>query len=99
MTIASKHDLVKRMAGHIGLGAVFGYTVLHPASVVIHDISGQNIVSYTASIVSAFYWGHVQMAIYFAFLGAALGLLIGLNTQRQAVFHLQLCGSAGRPWP
>lgn len=75
------------MIWHIGLGLVFGCAVLHPASVVIHDISEGDVVSYTASILSAFSWEHVQMAIYFSIIGAAFGLFLGLNTHRQAILH------------
>ena len=86
----NKRDLVKRLIGHTGIGAAFGYTALHPASLVIHNIYTRDIVSYTASIVSAFYWEHVQMGVYFTFIGAVFGLLNGLSSHRQAILHAEI---------
>jgi len=85
-----KHELGQRLILHIGLGVVFGYTVLHPASVVIHSLSEGDMISYTASMLAAFGGEHVQMASYFSIIGAAFGLLIGLNTHRQAILNSRL---------
>ncbi|CAB5139417.1 diguanylate cyclase/phosphodiesterase (GGDEF & EAL domains) with PAS/PAC sensor(s) [Olavius algarvensis associated proteobacterium Delta 3] len=86
----SKYELGKHLARHVGLGAVIGYAVLHPASVVVHSISEGKNAAIPLSLVSAFLWEHAQMAIYFTIIGAAFGLLNGFNTYRQAMLHSKI---------
>lgn len=83
----SKHELGKRLLWHISLGAAIGYAVLHPASVAIHNISTSADFSYSASIVAAFHFEHLRMAIYFSGIGVLFGLLNGLNIYRTAVLY------------
>jgi len=69
---------------HLGAGAVLGYTVLHPASVAIHDATspGHAPFSFGTALAKAFDREHRHMATYFVAIGAAVGLLNGLNRHR-----------------
>ena len=86
----NRYAFGKRMIENIGLGAVLGYAVLHPASVVIYNMSAPDVASFTSSVVSAFHWDHRYMALYFTAIGLAFGILHGLNMHRLAKVHAKV---------
>jgi len=71
-------------------GAAVGYIVLHPASVIIYDKLGPVFVSLLTSAASAFDLSHIWMAMYFAFIGGAFGLIHGLNHYRTAILYAKV---------
>jgi GGDEF domain-containing protein len=72
---------------HTFTGAAIGYVVLHPASVIIYDRLGSGSVALLTSIISAFYLGHLWMALYFAAIGSIFGLIHGFNYYRTSILH------------
>ncbi len=82
--------VLRTLGLHLGAGAALGYTVLHPASVAIHDAASPGHPSFTfgSAMAKAFNREHRHMATYFVAIGAAVGLLNGLNRHRiEILFH------------
>jgi diguanylate cyclase (GGDEF)-like protein len=84
--------VVRTVGEHMGMGAVLGYFLLHPASVAIHAANSPDHTpsntTLTSAISKAFDRDHRHMATYFVAIGAAVGFLNGLNRQRiELLFH------------
>jgi diguanylate cyclase (GGDEF)-like protein len=79
-----RDGMLRTLGLHLGAGAVLGYTVLHPASVAIHDATspGHPPFALGSAVAKAFNREHRHMATYFVAVGAAVGLLNGLNRHR-----------------
>ena len=76
--------MLRTLGLHLGGGALLGYTVLHPASVAIHNATspGHPPFAFGSAVAKAFNREHRHMATYFVAIGAAVGLLNGLNRHR-----------------
>jgi diguanylate cyclase (GGDEF)-like protein len=78
--------MVRTLGLNLGVGAVLGYFLLHPASVAIHEAASPGHIpsdpNFTSTILKAFDREHRHMATYFVAIGAAVGLLNGLNRER-----------------
>jgi len=83
-TMKTKH-LSGRIAVSTLIGAVLGYLILHPYTVVVYGLYGRvesgieafSLTGIVREALSAFRMGHLQMGIPFAILGAAAGLFLG----------------------
>lgn len=63
------------------VGAVLGYTLLHPIAVVIYSRTSPDFID-PLPISSAFNPQHAWMAAYFAFIGLVFGFVHGLDRHR-----------------
>ena len=66
----------------VALGIVAGIFVLHPAAMFIKDFHGIKPVYNWNAFTLAFSFTHIPMTIYFAFLGASIGLLYALLNEK-----------------
>jgi len=65
-------------------GAVLGYLVLHPASMIIHGTFEHGERSWSTFLQMSFSEDHLGMALYFVALGALVGLVVGFYAQKVA---------------
>lgn len=72
----------RKLLIHGFLGALAGYFILHPASMLIHIWSEQQTAMSWDYLITSFSPQHLGMAVFFTLLGMAFGLSYGLYTQR-----------------
>ncbi len=72
----------RRLSIHGLLGALAGYFILHPASMLIHALFEQDNAVVWDSLILSFSPQHLAMAIFFTLLGLMFGLSYGYYTQR-----------------
>jgi diguanylate cyclase (GGDEF)-like protein len=78
----SKRERLRRVLLHGAMGAVAGYFILHPLSMLIHARFYGTQHDAAGFLASSFSAEHVTMAIYFACLGAIAGMIQGLYSHR-----------------
>lgn len=78
-----------RMALHGSIGAAIGYTILHPASMLIYSIY-DNSSPFFEAILMSFSAHHIYMALFFSILGGAMGAMHGSLTHRMITLYLKL---------
>ena len=77
-TTKDLYSSLKRVALHGLVGAVIGYLVLHPASVLIHHSFERHDFDLQRIIGESFSPLHLPMALYFTLIGAAVGAAYGI---------------------
>jgi len=80
--LKTRSSLANKVVIHGFWGAIVGYFLLHPASMLIHSIFEQgNAIGWDHLIVS-FSPQHLAMAIFFTLLGTLFGIVYGFYAQR-----------------
>lgn len=74
--------LLVKLVSHTSMGAFIGYALLHPIALLIYSRTFPDSSAPSVSIFAAFDMHHVWMALYFALLGGAFGLVHGFDKYR-----------------
>ena len=68
-------SVLKKLFIHSIIGAIIGYFILHPVSMIIVDISHYNEPSVWFSIKEAFSLPHLKTGLFYALLGISIGII------------------------
>ena len=77
----SEMPWIREIVG-VTLGIAAGVFILHPAAMFIKDFHGLKPVYNWNAFSLAFSYAHIPMTIYFAFLGASIGLMYTLLNEK-----------------
>lgn len=73
---------IKRILIHSLLGGFIGYFILHPASMLICDLTKSSFSFRSQPILTAFSFEHLDMAIFFTLLGIIIGVIHALYIEK-----------------
>jgi diguanylate cyclase (GGDEF)-like protein len=85
--LIEKNRKLRRVLLHGLVGALAGYFILHPLSMLIHNSFYEHESSLLHFLVVSFSLEHLTMAIYFTGLGAIAGMMQGSYTHRLRMLY------------